>query len=50
MVDDPFIDFASCGGVVGTFEMLAIAGGLDLAVDPSQLAKWGPWLDEPQHK
>lgn len=38
IVADCLIDYASCGGNVGTFELLELAGRLDLAVDAIRLA------------
>ena len=38
MVADCLIDYASCPAEVGTFELLELAGRLDLAVDAIRLA------------
>ncbi len=38
MVADCLIDYASCGGEVGTFELMELAGRLDLAVDVIRVA------------
>ena len=38
MVADRLIDYASCDGEVGNFELLELAGRLDLEVTPFRLA------------
>ena len=38
MVADCLIDYASCDGDVGTYELLELAGRLDVAVDAIRLA------------
>ena len=38
MVADCLLDFASCDGEIGTFELLELVGRVDLAVDAIRLA------------
>jgi hypothetical protein len=38
MVSDCLIDYASCTGEIGTFDLLELAGRLDLAVDAIRMA------------